>query len=164
MNTILRQKFVTNDNNFLFDNKYGNNWCPHQILAKLVNIWPNHEYSKSRKPSKKNPQKYKLLLNYLTECQQILCKQYWGYAWPPHQTRCWPIRLKFGVHSKLKFSVMIIKYTSSLPDKFPTVFQYTWKVPQHLDYTKYTWDVWFCPGMDETKLFVKVFVLLWREV
>ena len=81
LNTIPRPKFVTNDNNFLLDNKYGCNWCPHQILAKLVNIWPNYEYPKSRKPSKKkNPQKYKLLLNYLTERHQILCEQYWGFA------------------------------------------------------------------------------------
>ena len=41
LNTIPRPKFVTNDNNFLLDNKYGCNWCPHQILAKLVYIWPN---------------------------------------------------------------------------------------------------------------------------
>ena len=53
LNTIPRPKFVTNDDNFLLDNKYGCNWCPHQILAKLVYIWPNYEYPKSRKPSKK---------------------------------------------------------------------------------------------------------------
>ena len=83
LNTIPSPKFVTNDDNFLLDNKYGCNWCPHQILAKLVNIWPNYEYPKSRKPSKKkrkNPQKYKLLLNYLTERHQILCEHYWGFA------------------------------------------------------------------------------------
>merc|ERR1711942_351270 len=57
LNTIPRPKFVTNDNNSLLDNKYGCNWCPHQILAKLVNIWPNYEYPKSRKPSKKKRKK-----------------------------------------------------------------------------------------------------------
>ena len=59
LNTIPRPKFVTNDNNFLLDNKYGCNWCPHQILAKLVNIWPNYEYPKSRKPSKKKEKIHK---------------------------------------------------------------------------------------------------------
>ena len=82
LNTIPRPKFVTNDNNFLFDNKYGCNWCPHQILAKLVNIGQimSIQSPGNLKKKRKNPQKYKLLLNYLTERHQILCEHYWGFA------------------------------------------------------------------------------------
>ena len=55
-----------------------------QIGLHLAKLWVS-KVQETLKKKRKNPQKYKLLLNYLTERHQILCEHYWGFAWPPHQ-------------------------------------------------------------------------------